>query len=627
MVTFRDITPSLWSHQRWRQRLIISLLSLVLAFGLGGWLTPTAAQLPNLFSPADTGGPPAGVQRIGQLEVTSISLDGTELFKIASPAVFNRNDPAGALPVEVRAREIENNLRQAIANTLAVLDDADSADDEALTIQVLVRQLDGQPVLLATSSGITDPKALLTVTTADAQYYGVSPTALAETWQDQLQNILQRSIDSRRPDALRRHMRQTIWAIFASLLATLILASVWQLITWRLHKLKQLCSDPDAHLSNPLNPTKQPSLAPPGPQKLRYQFSLEQRIQGLSFFRWLLFWGIAFVWIAGLSAVLYVFPQTRGYAVSLFSTPLLLLVTWFVAGLFNRLANLGIDRIARAWSQNELGDFDALQRKSMRISTITAALKGLKTAAIYILATLWVLQVLSIAPASLLAFGALAALAVSFGAQNLMKDLVNGFLILLEDQYAIGDFITTSTAAGIVENLNLRVTQVRGPDGRLITLPNSLIEQVDNLSRTWSRVDLTIDVAYDTDIDHALRVVRHVAHTLAADPLWQQDILNPTEMVGVEAVTHAGISIRIWIRTRPLQQFPVAREYRRRLRLAFEQEGITIGVPQQVFMERDLNQGKGSLPFTAGNLNHDNRPQTNQASPIQTDRDQVGSSQ
>ncbi len=208
-----------------------------------------------------------------------------------------------------------------------------------------------------------------------------------------------------------------------------------------------------------------------------------------------------------------------------------------------------------------------------------------------------------------------------------MKDLVNGFLILLEDQYAIGDFITTSTAAGIVENLNLRVTQVRGPDGRLITLPNSLIEQVDNLSRTWSRVDLTIDVAYDTDIDHALRVVRHVAHTLAADPLWQQDILNPTEMVGVEAVTHAGISIRIWIRTRPLQQFPVAREYRRRLRLAFEQEGITIGVPQQVFMERDLNQGKGSLPFTAGNLNHDNRPQTNQASPIQADRDQVGSSQ
>ncbi|TVP64760.1 MAG: mechanosensitive ion channel family protein [Leptolyngbya sp. LCM1.Bin17] len=626
MVTFRDITPSFRGHQRWRQQLIISLLGLVLALGLGGWLTPAAAQLPNLFGPAGTTGPPANVQRVGQLEVTTVTLDGTDLFKIASPAVFNRNDPAGALPVEVRAREIENNLRQAIAHTLMALEDEDPADSEEFTIQVLIRQLDGQPVLLATSPGIADPKALLTVTTADAQYYGLSSTVLAETWQERLQNTLQRSLDSRRPDAFRHHLRQTIWISLASILATLILVSTWQFITWRLHKLKQLHADPDTDLANPLNPSKQPSLTPPGPQKLHYQLSLEQKIQGLSFFRWLLFWVVAFVWIAGLSAVLYVFPQTRGYAVSLFSTPLLLLVTWFIAGLLNRLANLGIDRITRAWSQNELGDFNDLQRRSMRISTITAALKGLKTAVIYILAILWVLQVLRIAPASLLAFGALAALAVSFGAQNLMRDLVNGFLILLEDQYAIGDFITTSTAIGIVENLNLRITQVRGPDGRLITLPNSLINQVDNLSRTWSRVDLTIDVAYDTDIDHALRVVRHVSHTLAADPLWQQDILDPTEMVGVEAVTHAGISIRIWIRTRPLRQFPVAREYRRRLRLAFEQEGITIGMPQQVFVERDANQEKDSLPSAAGDLSHDNRSQTTQVSPIQIDRDQVSRS-
>jgi small conductance mechanosensitive channel len=187
-----------------------------------------------------------------------------------------------------------------------------------------------------------------------------------------------------------------------------------------------------------------------------------------------------------------------------------------------------------------------------------------------------------LAPASLLAVGAVAALAVSFAAQNLVKDLVNGFLILLEDQYAIGDLVTTGTVTGIVENLNLRITQIRGEDGRLVTLPNSLIAQVENLSRTWSRATITIDVAYGTDVDHALAVVRQTAQQMGQDPVWSYAILDPTEMLGVEAMTHAGLTLLLWIRTRPLKQFLVAREFRRRLRIAFQQEGIAIGVPQQM---------------------------------------------
>jgi moderate conductance mechanosensitive channel len=218
----------------------------------------------------------------------------------------------------------------------------------------------------------------------------------------------------------------------------------------------------------------------------------------------------------------------------------------------------------------------------MRISTITSALKGLKTAIIYAAATLLVLQILQLAPASLLAFGAVAALAISFAAQSLVKDLVNGFLILLENQYAIGDLVTTGTTTGIVENLNLRITQIRGEDGRLVTLPNSLIAQVDNLSRSWSRANLKIDVAYGTNVDEALWVVHATAHAMASDPEWRYAILNPVEMLGVEAMTHAGLTILVWIRTRPLKQFLVAREFRRRLRIAFDQAGIAIGVPHQV---------------------------------------------
>ncbi|HZG38228.1 MAG TPA: mechanosensitive ion channel family protein, partial [Nodosilinea sp.] len=317
----------------------------------------------------------------------------------------------------------------------------------------------------------------------------------------------------------------------------------------------------------------------------RYQITLAQRLQVVAFLRWLMFWGIAFVWITGIASGLYIFPQTRGYAFRLFSIPVLLLLTWFFTGLLNRLANLGIERVAQAWNKNELGDLDDIQRKSMRVSTITGALKGLKTTVIYALATLLVLQTLRIAPASLLAFGAIAALAVSFAAQSLVKDLVNGFLILLEDQYAIGDLVTTGTTTGIVENLNLRITQIRGEDGRLVTLPNSQISQVENLSRSWSRANLKFDVAYGTNVDQALWVVHETAYAMANDPEWRYAILNPVEMLGVEAMTHAGLTILVWIRTRPLKQFLVAREFRRRLRIAFDRAGIAIGVPQQIFTE------------------------------------------
>jgi small conductance mechanosensitive channel len=172
-------------------------------------------------------------------------------------------------------------------------------------------------------------------------------------------------------------------------------------------------------------------------------------------------------------------------------------------------------------------------------------------------------------------------LALSFAAQNLVKDLVNGVLILLEDQYAIGDLVSTGTTTGIVENLNLRITQIRGEDGRLVTLPNSLITQVANLSRHWSRAVITIDVAYDTDVDRALEVLQQTAQKMAQDPIWRPGIINPIENLGVNGVTHAGLTLLLWIRTQPLKQYGVAREFRRRLRLAFEAEGIAIGIPQQ----------------------------------------------
>ncbi|HSM81284.1 MAG TPA: mechanosensitive ion channel family protein [Nodosilinea sp.] len=577
-------------------RLLALLLGLLLSLGWGGLAAPALAQFSNPFSPGNSTLPPASVQRVGLLESTSVSLDGIPLFDIASPVVFNRNEAGTEVPVEVRARQIETNLTQVVNRTLNALYLDETLDGASLEVSIDI--VGGQPVLFANGAGLAEPRVLLTVTDTDAQFNGASQSELADRWQEVLREALRRAVSSRLPEARQRQIRRTLWILLASLLLTLVLAGIWQVLGWRKSALEKRQTAQAEFAGGP-------SALPVGPpdQMFNYQITLTQRLQVVAFLRWLMFWGIALVWITGLASALYMFPQTRTYAFRLFSVPVLLLLTWFFAGLLNRLANLGIERVAQAWGKNELGDLDDIQRKSMRISTITGALKGLKTAIIYALATLLVLQTLRIAPASLLAFGAIAALAVSFAAQSLVKDLVNGFLILLEDQYAIGDLVTTGTTTGIVENLNLRITQIRGEDGRLVTLPNSLIAQVENLSRTWSRANLTIDVAYGTDVDQALRVVNDTAQAMANDPEWRYAILNPVEMLGVEAMSHAGLTLLIWIRTRPLKQFLVAREFRRRLRLAFDQADIAIGVPQQMFAgiggDPEVNHRDGAGPLNS----------------------------
>lgn len=569
--------------------MVLLSASLVVAQGL--WMAPGRAQLPNPLGSSNGNGPPLTVQRIGVLEVTTIALDGNSLFDVASPVVFNRNEPGDLVPVEVRARQIEIHLHQVVTQALDYLALAAEVDpNQAIPedlIQIDIQEMNKLPVLFATVGNLPEPRGLLTVTDSDSQYHGTSKMELAETWQGILEESLQRALTGRLPGALQRRLRRVALILGAGLLLTLAMVGTWKLLGWRKRGLEAQKASQASGLVVADDLTA-PSTGQPDDDSLfrapwAYSISLNQRLQLVALLRWLMFWSIAFVWVTVVAAILYQFPQTRRYAPGLFSTPVLLLFTWFLAGLANRLANLTIDRIAHAWEKNELGSVENLQQKVMRISTITRVAKGFKTAVIYASALLWLLQALRLAPASLLAFGAVAALAISFAAQNLVKDLVNGFLILLEDQYAIGDLVSTGQVTGIVENLNLRITQIRGEDGRLVTLPNSLIAQVENLSRTWSRATLRIDVAYGTNVDHALSVVRRTARSMAQDPAWSYAILDSTEMLGVEGMTHAGLTLLLWIRTRPLKQFLVAREFRRRLRLAFEEEGIAIGVPQQVF--------------------------------------------
>jgi small conductance mechanosensitive channel len=324
---------------------------------------------------------------------------------------------------------------------------------------------------------------------------------------------------------------------------------------------------------------------------LRHQLGLQQRLQTARFLHWLLFWLIGLIWVVGIAYSLNTFPQTRYIARKVAIIPIFLLLVWFFTGLVNRLTDLATDRFIQSREQEKSLTAANLQR----ITTIANVIKGLKMVLLYTISFLWVLQWLKLASGTLLTLGAVVALAVSFAAQNLVKDFVNGFLILLEDQFRIGDMIRIGTVVGLgaveglVENLNLRITQLRSPAGNLITLPNSTIAQVENMSRTWARADFQIEVAYNTDVDRALAVVRETLDQMVADPEWEPLILDTHEVFGVEQLTNTGIVIRVWIKTMPLKQWVIARELRRRLKIAFDRHNIQIGIPQQLWLESDNN--------------------------------------
>jgi small conductance mechanosensitive channel len=318
---------------------------------------------------------------------------------------------------------------------------------------------------------------------------------------------------------------------------------------------------------------------------LNRYFSIEKRLKVIQFFRWLLFWLIAFTWAFSTAYSLSIFPQTRFLARKPIVAPIVLLLTWFVIGFVNRLIDFSVERYVQRLAESQAYKPSTLQRTN----TIAKVIKGFKMVVVYTIGILWVLQWLQLIPGSVLALGTAIALVLSFAAQNLIRDLVNGFLILIEDQYRIGDVVNIGDKGGLVADFNLRITQLRNPDGNLITIPNSSVVEVENLSRDWARSDFQIEVAYDTDVDLALSIVKDTAEQLANDPEWQSIILDTTEFFGVDQLSHNGIVIRIWLKTKPIQQWVVAMELRRRLKKAFDQHGIQIGTPRQVWLQ-DSNE-------------------------------------
>lgn len=217
-----------------------------------------------------------------------------------------------------------------------------------------------------------------------------------------------------------------------------------------------------------------------------------------------------------------------------------------------------------------------------RQDTLVRIFNGILGVIIWTVAIAMVLSEAGIAIGPLLAAAGVAGIAVGFGGQYLIRDLITGMFIIIENQYRLGDIIAVEQVCGEVEDITLRKTTLRDVDGVVHHVPHGELKIISNRSKSFSRVNVDVGIAYSADIDQAKEVVGRVGEDLAADPEWKEVILVPPRFLRVEELADSAVILRVTGDTSPGEQYRVAGELRKRIKEAFDREGIEIPFPQRV---------------------------------------------
>ena len=493
---------------------------------------------------------------VARVDHAVVRLDGYQLFLLAAPATDQK------FPLEQRSQGIEEELNRIVSS-----DFNGSSDPDSLPIEIVIDEKSEQPTIK-----IGD-RYLMTVTTMDAQLQGRDPQGWAGQITQILRDALIRANQERQAQFLINRGLIALASIVA-MIAGIRLISYWQ------QRLKLQQKAIESRIKTEASSNIEVVVV----EDLQNQLTQQQRAN----LRDLQCRALELTYVGilggGTFVVLGLFPYSRWLQPFLLSTPLQVIAIAFLTYLLIRISNLLIERFSGFLKAREFAMLRPYQRMDLRVSTVSRVLKNVAGIIWFSLGFLTILSSIGFDLVPLLAGAGIIGLAISFAAQGLIKDVINGFLIILEDQYAVGDVIVVGNLGGLVENMNLRITQIRNNEGQLITIPNSSIAIVQNLSKDWARVDLTIRIAYDTNPDHALHILKDLAQEIYQESVWRSKIIDPPEVLGIDELEHSGMLIRIWIKTEPLQQWAVSREFRRRLKLRMEKEGLAIGIPQQTFL-------------------------------------------
>lgn len=250
--------------------------------------------------------------------------------------------------------------------------------------------------------------------------------------------------------------------------------------------------------------------------------------------------------------------------------------------LIRRIITMKIPKVRKEFS-NQLAD---------RSRTLSRIATQFVTVVIWILAFLMILDVLGMNIAPILATVGVASLAVGFAAQNIIRDYLHGFFIVMEDWYRVGEVAVISGTGGLVENISLRRTVLRDLSGTVHIFPNSKVESASNLTRDWARINLNVGVAYKENLDHVIDVISKVCQEFKDDAAWGKDLLNMPHVERVDNLGDNGIEIKILGDTRPMRQWALTGELRKRLKARFDEEDIEIPWPHtKVYFGDTLQTG------------------------------------
>lgn len=245
-----------------------------------------------------------------------------------------------------------------------------------------------------------------------------------------------------------------------------------------------------------------------------------------------------------------------------------------------------LNRVMRAVSnlvvKHASGQGRVAQQREQQTRTLAGVLYGAGSKVVWAIALLTALSVFKINILPAVALTGLASLAVGFGAQTLVRDVITGFYIVLEDQYVVGDTIQIADNIGRVEHLTLRRTVIRDARGALVTIANGEIRTVSNLSRDWSQTFVDVSLAPESPIEKTLQALETAAAALRGDPAWSQALVDGPRILGLQNFDRNSSTVRLQVRTAPTRQDEVARELRRRIQLEFQKQGIPLSSVQRI---------------------------------------------
>ncbi|MFM9370567.1 mechanosensitive ion channel family protein [Streptomyces sp. Da 82-17] len=303
---------------------------------------------------------------------------------------------------------------------------------------------------------------------------------------------------------------------------------------------------------------------------------------------------------------------------TLVGVPLRIVLIVLGAMLLRKLAQRAITRVVNRVLQNN-GDEPrrstrgpavlqrdpsrADERREQRARTIGSVLSSIVTIVIAVMGLAMVLDQIGIALGPLLASAGVVGLAIGFGAQSLVADYLAGMLIMVEDQYGVGDSVDLGEAIGEVEHVGLRLTQVRDLNGGLWHIRNGEIMRVRNDSQEWARAVLDVSVAYDSNLEKVFTVLEDTGLALRENPDFKDVLLEDPSVWGVQSLSPDGVVVRLVVKTSPLKQWAVTRELRRRVKEALDAAGIEMPFPQRTVWVRggegaDSDDERPSIPAT-----------------------------